>query len=107
MKDPENLLERLGLELPGVVDPDVTPVLDARYRTVVNGQFYWVSGRAELELFRAAPYEYTGPLRDPVVGEWFTPTSSSPRRNVRDQIFYFVGDQSAEEFDREPDIHPR
>ena len=95
---------RLGLELPGIVDPNATPVLEVDYRTVVNSQFYWASSSAELEIFRKAPYEYTGPLRDPVIGEWFTPTSSSPRRNTGGQILYFASEHSAEKFDRAPEI---
>ncbi len=105
MKDPETQLRNLGLELPGVVDPNATPVLEADYRTVVNKQFYWASSSAEVALFRGTPHKYTGPVRDPVIGEWFTPTSSSPRRDLGGEIFYFVNEDSAEEFDRAPEIY--
>jgi len=107
VQDPETHLKKLGLELSGVVDPKAAAVLEPGYRAVVNGQFYWVSANAEVELFRAAPYTYTGPLRDPVTHGWFTPTPSSPRRDVGGQIFYFVNGASAEEFDQAPEIYLR
>jgi YHS domain-containing protein len=107
VKDPETQLKGLELELPGVVDPNLTPILEVDYRTVVNRQFYWASSSAEVQLFRSAPYPYTGPVRDPVNGEWFTPTPSSPRRDLGDQIFYFVNEHSAQEFDQAPDTYVR
>src|SRR5262245_44497799 len=97
---PERFLKTLRLEVPCSVDPNASAVLERSHRSIVNGAYYWVSSSAAAELFDAAPYKYTGLVRDPVAGEWFTPTESSPRRDVGDQILYFKSENTAKRFDQ-------
>ena len=99
MQGPEPFLEKLGVELPGAVDPKVKAVLDPDHRVAVNGHFFWTSSRENLNIFRASAYEYTGPLLDPSSHDWFAPTSTSPRRDVDGEILYFESEESAREFD--------
>lgn len=100
MQDPEAHLKKLGLELEGAVEPGSRAVLDPSHRVVVNGQLYWASSPGRTAELRASPYAYTGPLRDPVTGAVFSPKSSSPRRDVGDEILYFSSEESAGAFDR-------
>src|SRR5262245_4454091 len=102
VQDPERFLNLLPLELRCSVDPDAPAVLEPSHRTIVNSQFYWVSSPASAETFRSAPYKYTGPLKDPVAHEWFTPTESSPRRDLGNQILYFQDEDTARAFDQHP-----
>ena len=103
MQGPESYLKKLGIQLPGAVDPSTSAVLEPGQRVVVNGQFYWASSPQQTLILRASPHSYSGPLRDPVTSEWFSPTSSSLRRDVSEQLFYFISAASAEEFDRDPE----
>jgi YHS domain-containing protein len=102
VKDPERYLKALGLELPCSVDPNAAAVLERSHRSIVNGAYYWASSSAAAALFAAAPYQYTGPVRDPVAREWFTPTASSPRREAGDEILYFESESTAKRFDQSP-----
>jgi YHS domain-containing protein len=77
-------------------------ILEPSHRVVVNGQFYWASSPQRAALLRASPHSYSGPVRDPVTGQWFSPTQSSPRRVVDDAFFYFSTAASAGKFDRDP-----
>ncbi len=99
MQGPEPFLKKLDVELPGIVDPETTAVLDPSHRANVNGHFYWTSSHENLAVFRASAYEYTGPLLEPNSHDWFTPTSTSPRRDVDGEILYFDGEESAQRFD--------
>ncbi len=99
MQGPEPFLEKLGVELPGIVDPKTTAVLDPSHRVTVNGHFYWTSSHENLGVFRASAHEYSGPLLEPNSHEWFTPTPTSPRRDVDGEILYFHSEKSAQEFD--------
>ncbi len=105
MQDPESHLKRLKIQLPGAVDPSALAVLEPSHRLVVNGQFYWASSPHDAEALRAAPYAYTGPVRDPVDARWFTPTESSPRRDVCDQVLYFSNPESTDKFDQDPEVY--
>jgi YHS domain-containing protein len=102
VQDPESHLEKLGIQLPGATDPGASAVLEPSHRVVVNGQFYWASSPQQTLAFRASPHLYSGPVRDPVTGQWFSPTASSQRRDVGARIFYFIGPESFRDFDRDP-----
>ena len=99
MQGPEPFLEKLGVELPGAVDPKTKAVLDPSHRAIVNGHFHWTSSQENLDAFRASAYEYTGPVLEPNSHEWFTPTPRSPRRDIDGEILYFASEESAQEFD--------
>lgn len=102
MQGPEPYLEKLGIQLPCAVDPGATAVLEPSHRVIVNGQFYWASSPQRAALLRASPHSYSGPIRDPVTGRWFSPTSASPLRLVGGEFYYFSTVESAEDFDRNP-----
>ena len=103
MQGPEPYLEELGVELPGAVNGNASAVLEPSHRVVVNGQLYWASSPSQTAVLRASPHLYSGPVRDPVSGRWFSPRSSSTRREVGGQVLYFASPANAEEFDREPE----
>lgn len=101
MQGPEPFVKKLGVVLPGIVDPKTTAVLDSSHRVTVNGHFYWTSSLENLAIFRANAHEYTGPLLEPNSHEWFTPTWTSARRDVDGEILYFQSDESAQRFDND------
>ena len=90
MQSPEAHLLKLGIDLAGAVDPSARAVLEPSHRVVVNGQFYWTSSAEHTEAFRAAPYRYSGLVRDSATQQWFEPTASSPRRDIGDEIIYVI-----------------
>ena len=96
-------MKALGIRLEGAVDSTASAVLDATHRVVVNGQFYWASSPQQTAVLRASPHSHTGPVRDPVTGQWFSPMSTSPRRDLDERIFLFVSATSAGAFDRDPE----
>lgn len=106
MQGPEARLAKLGVTIPGAIDPRAPAVLAPDHRLVVNGQFYWASNPEQAEVMRASPHLYVGPVRDPVSRAWFSPTDASPRRDADGQVLYFESAESVAAFDRDPASFP-
>ena len=100
MQSPEAHLAKLGVELPGSVDPSTVAILNPTHRVVVNGHLFWTSSADSTAAFRAAPHQYLDAVVDPVTEEWFEPTVSSPRLDSGDETFYFVSSSTRDEFER-------
>ena len=103
MKDPERYLEGLGLVVEGAVDSEVAAVLDPAHRIEVNGQLYYVSSPAAKDAFLREPARFTGRLRNPASGDWFTPSEAAPRREVSGHLYLFPDEESAARFDERAD----
>ena len=79
MSGPEPILKDLGIELASTVDPSNQAVLEPEFRILVNDHFFWTAGAESRAAFLEDPHLFTGPVQDPVSGEWFSPTGESPR----------------------------
>lgn len=102
MQGPEVWLTQLGIELACVVDPPAPARLDAEHRVFVNLETYYLSQPAAVTAFRQTPWEFSGPLTDPVSRARFVPTADSPRRERGDRTFFFESDATLAEFDADP-----
>jgi len=105
VKDPDPYLNALNITFACAVDPDQPAIVDARHRTSVNWETYYVSSDAALERFRAAPHQYTGLVTDPVERVRFQPGADSPLREHDGHRFYFISQESVSRFDEDPAVY--
>jgi YHS domain-containing protein len=103
VKGPDIYLNELGIVLACVVDPDADAVIDASHRIFVNWEAYYVSSEAALVRFNSEPYRFTGKVTDPVTKERFFPGEGSPTRKHSERLFYFSSEETAAQFDTDPD----
>ncbi len=102
MQGPEVWLTELGIELQCAVDPTARAMLDVEHRVFVNWETYYLSRDAAVTAFRQTPWEFTGPVTDPVSRERFQPSADSPRRDAEERTFFFESEATLAKFDADP-----
>jgi len=102
VQGPEVWLKELGIELACVVDPASPALLDPEHRVFVNWETYYLSRDAAVTAFRQTPWEFSGPVTDPVSRARFVPTAASPRRERGDRLFLFENGETLARFDADP-----
>ena len=99
----EFLLEHMSRTLWDPVDPTCLGSLDSRLHAKVNGEIYRFARTSTLVKFRHDPVRWCGILRDPVTGARFVPSRRSPRHDLPDSPYFFIGDSTRRVFAAAPE----
>ena len=102
MKDPEQYLRQLKIQLSCPVHPDRPAVLSAELRAWVNHEIYFFSSADAKHAFEQHPLRYCGRLTDPVTGVRFLPDKSSPRFDYDGHPFFLSNPISLAAFKADP-----
>ncbi len=103
MQGPEPYLNDFHIQLHCVVDTTAWAILDPQHRAFVNHEVYYFSSDAAKEQFERSPFDYTGKVTDPVSLVRFQPDKWSASRDAAGRLFYFASEQTAAQFDQDPD----
>lgn len=105
MQDPEVYLERLGTRLADPVHRDRDGVLAVSHRTRVNHETFFLASAETLEEFERRPLRYVGTVTDPVSGERFVPSASSPVFEYDGRRYFFADDLTLDSFREDPEAY--
>jgi YHS domain-containing protein len=103
VKDPERYLKAQKTDLRCVVNPGGHAVLEPSRRLFVNYEIFFFSTKGAMDLFRRKTLAYCGWLTDPVSGERFKPTVSSPKLVYKGRPYYFSTISTRMKFEAMPD----
>lgn len=103
MKDPETYLVARGVALQDFFDPARTALLDSKYRTQVNWEFYFFADAKELSRFQADPGRHCGTVTDPVSRMRFRPAAASTRTEHAGHPYFFESEANLALFAATPD----
>ncbi len=84
------------------VDPTLLGSLDDALHYRVNGEVYRFANERTMRRFVAAPHLWCGLLRDPVNGQRFWPSASSPEAYWVGGPYFFCNDSTKAAFVADP-----
>jgi YHS domain-containing protein len=96
-------MKALGIQVPSVVSPSRTAVLDSTTRLFIGQDVFFFTGHRERARFVADPLRYCRRLTDPVTLRRFAPRRSSPSLKYRGRTYYFSADSTLAAFKAAPD----
>ena len=96
-------MKALGIEVPCLVNPHHTAVVDSSMRLVIGHDLFYFAGRRERERFLKDPLRYCRRLTDPVTLRRFEPRRTSPKLEYHGRTYYFAADSTFAMFRAAPD----
>ena len=83
------------------VQPNFTSHIDLPRRVEVNNGLYYLCCAPCVGWMHDKPFLYVKELKDPVSGKTFTVSETSPRSDVKGQVYLFESAESKAAFDKE------
>src|SRR5439155_24603077 len=93
-KVPGQDMKTLGINVPCLVNPRRTAVVDSSMRLVIGHDLFYFAGPRERERFVKDPLRYCRRLTDPVTLRRFEPRRTSPKLEYHGRMYYFAGDST-------------
>jgi YHS domain-containing protein len=103
VKDPEQYLKALKIDVRSALHPRQAAVVDSSERVFVGHDLFYFANAAERQKFIANPLGYCRQLTDPVTLARFKPSRQSPHTTFRGRPYYFASDSTFESFNAAPD----
>jgi len=100
--DPDWALFHLQRALYDPLDPRRLGSLDPALHFRVNGEVFRFSTDRTLRRFMKSPQRWCGPVRDPVTGRHFKPTTDSPEAYWIGGPYFFESDSTKARFVEDP-----
>jgi YHS domain-containing protein len=84
------------------VQPNFNSHIDLPRRVEVNNGLYYLCCAPCVGWMQEKPWLYLKEIKDPVSGKPFTVAETSPRSNVKGQVYLFESAETKATFDKEP-----